>query len=155
LSIDDTRKPPNNRWNPLGMGPHAASGTRRRILAVHTGTSAALRDPLPEPLPRESVSLPAPAPAPVSEHDSAADEILEMIAKANPEGSAARQRSDFNSELMARTLDAAARARLTSGLHRLVAAGLLVRRSESEYSITEMGMFSMRQGWTSKASTTT
>jgi hypothetical protein len=135
MSEDKSQARPVNRWNPLGIGP-AAAGAMRRAVATRTGAYFPQGERAPEPLLHDSV------PAPLDGAHIAAAEILDMIAKANPEGISA-QRTDFNSDLLARGLDPADAARFMSGLQRLVTAGLVTRHSASEYSVTDMGALAM------------
>ena len=70
-------------------------------------------------------------------------QILQLVAMANARREGARMRTDFNTSLIERSLDRDACASLGSTLQRLLAAGLLVRHSQDEYSVTEAGLAAM------------
>jgi len=94
----------------------AADSDRTHVAAAEAGRAAAAADDVP------------------------VTQILELVASANARREGAQMRTDFNVDLLARSLDANARARLGSALQRLLAAGLLTRHSRDEYSLTDAGV---------------
>lgn len=126
---------PANGWNPMQGAPANASPMRaRRVLAMRPSTyDSAIT--LPEARACETYAAPA--------GEEPVRQILELVAMANARREGARMRTDFNTRLIERSLDRDACASLGSTLQRLLAAGLLVRHSQDEYSVTEAGLAAM------------
>lgn len=66
-------------------------------------------------------------------------DLLNYFASVNSSGDHMLSIRDFNSQLMARVTDPVERAALSPALDELVAEGLLVQRSPSQYSLTREG----------------
>jgi len=77
--------------------------------------------------------------------DTHVAQVMELLARNNASQAGSPPRTDFNAQLLALALAPEVRASLGSTLQRLVAAGLLVCHTQSEYSLTESGVRSMRQ----------
>lgn len=126
---------PANGWNPMQGAPANASPvSARRVPAMRPST---YQDVVTVP---EARALETHA-APPSEEPLR--QILQLVAMANARREGARMRTDFNKRLIERSLDRDACASLGSTLQRLLAAGLLVRHSQDEYSVTEAGLVAM------------
>ena len=137
--IDDkNRTEAANGCDPLRVAPPSPSRTKERRLLALTRSTYADSISAPDGLAHDGDAGPA------SAGNAHAPQILELIAKANAHREGSHLRTDFNAVLLALALDPKARAGLGSALQRLVAAGLLMRRSRDEYSVTEAGALAMR-----------
>jgi hypothetical protein len=126
---------PANGWNPMQGAPANASAVRaRRVLAMRSSTydSAVTA---PEARACETYAAPA--------SEEPVRQILQLVAMANARRDGARMRTDFNTRLIERSLDREGCASLGSTLQCLLAAGLLVRHSQDEYSVTQAGLVAM------------
>jgi hypothetical protein len=116
--MDEWNRAQPGNWNPLRIAPVIASRTPAKRVSALTRPARA---------------------------DFTVAQILQLITNMNMHGAAPHVRTDFNSTLMGQTLDPEARVSFALALQRLVAAGMLMRHSESEYSLTAAGAYTMRR----------
>ena len=122
-------------WNPLQSAPgNASPAGARRVFAMRHAT---YENSAEVPEARETYAAPA------SAAEAPIQRFLRLVSIAIARRDGARMRTDFNARLIERSLDREACASLGSTLQCLLAAGLLVRHSQDEYSLTQAGLAAM------------